>query len=103
MLPNKAIKLIREYSKPLTRPNWRGSKPIISPYKLYMASHFKYTPLMFNLLLNVVETEWYYLYMNVNYNGLNNVFKRYDIKLESLLLIDGIKEALIHYNKTHYV
>ena len=58
---------------------------------------------MFNLLLNIVETDWYYLYMNISYNGLNNVFKRYDINLESLLLIDGIKEALRHYNKTHYL
>jgi hypothetical protein len=52
---------------------------------------------MFNLLLNIIETDWYYLYMNVNYNGLNNVF----IKLDSLMKIDGIKEALINYESTH--
>jgi hypothetical protein len=98
-LPYHALRLIHEYSKPLTRPDWRKSKPIITSYKLYISAHFKckYTQLMFNLLLNIIETDWYYLYMNVNYNGLNNVF----IKLDSLMKIDGIKEALINYESTH--
>jgi hypothetical protein len=99
MLPVRAISLISEYSKPLTRTDWRQSKPIISSYKLYISAHFKckYTQLMFNLLLNIIETDWYYLYMNVNYNGLNNVC----IHIDSLMKIDGIKEALINYESTH--
>jgi hypothetical protein len=35
-LPFRALLLIREYSQPITRPNWRKSKPIITTYHLYL-------------------------------------------------------------------
>ena len=35
-LPNRALLLINEYSKPLTRPDWRKSKPLITTYLLYL-------------------------------------------------------------------
>ena len=34
VLPLRALSLISEYSKPITRPEWRRSIPIISPYDL---------------------------------------------------------------------
>jgi hypothetical protein len=34
-LPNRALLLIHDYSRPMTRPDWRKSTPIISVYKLY--------------------------------------------------------------------
>ena len=34
ILPLRARKLIREYSKPLTRPNWK-TQPSMSLYKFY--------------------------------------------------------------------
>ncbi len=36
MLPSRALLLIREYSKPFTRPDWRDSKPLITRYQLYL-------------------------------------------------------------------
>jgi len=33
-LPCRALDLIREYSRPMTRPDWRDSKPIITPHQL---------------------------------------------------------------------
>ena len=40
-LPCRALSLIREYSKPLTHPEWRKSNPVISQYKLhsYVTNH----------------------------------------------------------------
>ena len=35
LLPKNALLLIKEYSKPLTRADWRNSKPIVTTYKLY--------------------------------------------------------------------
>ncbi len=35
-LPSRALILIHEYSQPMTRPNWRKSKPIITTYHLYL-------------------------------------------------------------------
>jgi hypothetical protein len=44
-LPSRALYLIREYSKPITRPDWRDSKPIITKYQLY--------------LYVILKTNWY--------------------------------------------
>jgi hypothetical protein len=44
-LPNRALYLISEYSKPMTRPDWRDSKPIITKYQL--------------CLYLVLKTNWY--------------------------------------------
>jgi hypothetical protein len=35
-LPSRALDLIHEYSRPMTKHNWRDSKPIISTYRLYL-------------------------------------------------------------------
>ena len=34
-LPCRALQIIREYSKPCTRPDWRKSVPIITTYGMY--------------------------------------------------------------------
>jgi hypothetical protein len=36
VLPSRALQIISEYSKPMTRPDWRQSKPIITTYYLYL-------------------------------------------------------------------
>ena len=35
-LPIRAVHLISEYSKPLTRPDWRKSLPIVTTFRLYL-------------------------------------------------------------------
>ena len=35
-LPSRVLLLISEYSKPMTRPDWRQSKPLINPYRLFL-------------------------------------------------------------------
>ena len=73
-LPCRALLFIREYSKPLTRPNWRESKPIISTYLLFSRTYYirHYIPeqmlppskyaLDYRLLCNILQTNWYYKY-----------------------------------------
>ena len=63
MLPERAIKIIREYSKPMTRPDWRHSKPLTTTYQLYNNTLIRDGLLMAYLLMNIVETDWYYLHM----------------------------------------
>ena len=36
ILPSRALLIISEYSKPMTRPDWRQSKPLITTYYLYL-------------------------------------------------------------------
>jgi hypothetical protein len=66
-LPNRALLLINEYSKPLTRPDWRNSKPITTTYQLYNNTLIRDGLLMAYLLMNIIDTDWYYLYMRIKY------------------------------------
>jgi hypothetical protein len=69
-LPCRALTLIRDYSRPMTRPDWRQSKPIITTYDLYL--HVKYinpndlfppTELLHRVILhNILITDWYFNY-----------------------------------------
>ena len=67
-LPIRAVSLISEYSKPLTRPDWRKSKPLTTTYQLYNNTLIRDGLLMAHLLLNIIDTEWYYLHMTIKYN-----------------------------------
>ena len=67
-LPIRAVHPISEYSKPLTRPNWRQSKPLTTAYQLYNNTLIRDGLLMARLLLNIIDTEWYYLCMTIKYN-----------------------------------
>jgi hypothetical protein len=66
-LPNRALSLIHDYSLPMTKPDWRNSKPIISTYHLYLSST---NVLYFNtqnklrriILNNIAYTDWYIAY-----------------------------------------
>jgi len=58
-LPSRALSLISEYSKPMTRPDWQGSRPIISTGQLYVIVSLIVSPLNDIILSNIVETNWY--------------------------------------------
>jgi hypothetical protein len=101
-LPNRAVKLISEYSKPTTRPNWRNSKPIITTYKLYLCvkncTNFdiltKINMLHFNILSHICDTEWYYIYIYINFNGLTSYLDNNNGD-EYMTNADGIQDAII--------
>jgi hypothetical protein len=95
MLPKNVLLLISEFSKPVTRPDWRHSKPIISTYKMYNMVFGDTRPIIFNLCMNIIETDWYYIYMTVHYSGLRH-FQDNDIRI--IIKMDGVKEALRSYN-----
>ena len=63
MLPGRAISLISEYSKPMTRPDWRQSKPLTTTYQLYNNTLIRDGLLMAYLLMNIIDTDWYYFHI----------------------------------------
>ena len=58
-LPSCAILLINDYSKPLTKCEWKASKPIISISKLYLLVYSVNSSLHDIILTNIQNTEWY--------------------------------------------
>ena len=59
VLPSRALSLISEYSKPMTRPDWRKSKPIVETYCLFVIVINDYSPLGDYILSNICLTDWY--------------------------------------------
>jgi hypothetical protein len=101
-LPSRALQMIREYSKPMSKPNWRQSKPIITTYRLYLkVKYVMYTPstvssikrLQSIILFNICETEWYQMYTYIKFYGLNRDFDDYT---DRMINADGIQDAIIH-------
>ena len=105
-LPGRALTLIREYSKPLTRPEWRKSKPIITTYKLYLeVKNLGYSPIYLTptkrlhafILNNIGNTEWYYAYVYIKCYGLCTFLHVYTN--DNILNQDGIQDAIHHYRR----
>jgi len=103
-LPSRALQIIREYSRPLTRPDWRKSKPIISTYRLYLIiKYVMYVPIITPknllhsmILYNIGETEWYYAYVYIKFYGLNIYMHEYTD--HNMLKADGIEDAISHFS-----
>ena len=74
MLPNRALLLIRDYSRPMTRPDWRKSKTLVTQHHIYLFAvlrNHKYPQLQFYTFINIIQTDWYYKF------NKNNDFDRY--------------------------
>ena len=104
-LPCRALHLLREYSKPLTRPDWRKSKPIITTYRLYLIIKYAmYIPIVTpkNLLhcmvlYNIGETEWYFAYAYIKFYGLCIYLDQ--CTDYTMLNADGIQDAIYHHSR----
>jgi hypothetical protein len=96
VLPPKVLRLISEYSKPVTRANWRTLRRMTN-YKLYDIS-MNVIRKKVNLVLifqnNIKDTLWYKLYGFTQCWGVEKTSKYYDISVYELLKIDGISEAI---------
>ena len=103
VLPLRVLHIIKEYSRPLTKPDWRKSKPIITTYRLYLQIliyRFKYYNLSCIILNNIQQTDWYDMYAFIKIKGINSYYKRDDKVYSSKILhIDGIQDAVDMYYK----
>ena len=100
-LPCRALSLIREYSKPLTHPEWRKSNPVISQYKLhsYVTNHkLKNSRLKEYLFRRIQKTDWYYIYTYIQKCGIDDYYCY--VGYFDVLHMDGIKEAECDYQNS---
>uniref|UniRef100_A0A6C0JIB3 Uncharacterized protein n=1 Tax=viral metagenome TaxID=1070528 RepID=A0A6C0JIB3_9ZZZZ len=108
-LPSRALQIINEYSQPLTRVNWRHSKPIISQYKLYLyvlnKNKLNYSNtnweegLYVRVLYHITDTEWYRAFEYIRFYGLSRYIERMELDGEghNMLEADGIKDAMYYH------
>jgi len=99
VLPLNVICLISEYSKPLTRANWRNSKPILSVYELYLCVYTSWDQYDLHDIIyrNIHNTYWYDIYLCIQCFGLQTTSTYYNMSEDELLKINGMKEAIKIY------
>jgi len=109
-LPSRAVALISEYSKPLTRPDWR-TLCRLSIHTLYKEVNNMYCDwenvtkrLLLIILNNIKKTEWYFMYHTIRNNGLDSYyvvyFYKYGVNYDRTINvrnIDGMKIAIQYH------
>jgi hypothetical protein len=102
-LPSRALQMIREYSKPMSKPNWRQSKPIITTYRLYLKVKYvmctdptlSSIKRLHSIILKIMmDTEWYQVYTYIKIFGLDRRIVDYS---EHMINADGIEDAIYHH------
>jgi hypothetical protein len=96
VLPSSVIRLIKEYSKPLSRPDWRTLRKM-TDYKLYSIITNvirKQVKLVLILQINMKDSLWYNLYSFTQCWGIEGTSSHYNMSEDELLKIDGIIEAI---------
>jgi len=96
-LPTRAVALIREYSKPLTRPDWRTLHKISNYDLFYHISHSDYT-VKDIIMSNIRETDWYKMYLFIEVWGIETAAVRYNMPTYDLININGMRYAVIQHN-----
>jgi len=86
-LPSNALRLIRDYSKPLTRPDWRQSKPIISVYDLYRVVYASWDEddLHYKIYRNIKNTYWYEIYWHIKLNNVSTCRNKFNITRDEII------------------
>ena len=106
MLPERALLLIREYSKPLTRPDWRILHKLTN-YALYTIITNVVTHrvnLVMIIQTNMKTTLWYELFSFAQVWGLDNTASCHHISVKELLQMNGMREAcLINSNRMEII
>ena len=98
MLPSRALQLIHDFSKPLTRHDWRNIRRI-SAFDIYLHVYCRtQTPLMELIFYNMQYTNWYNMYSTIKLIGLRNASIKYNIPIRELLHIRGMSEAGTYHN-----
>uniref|UniRef100_A0A6C0JLC3 Uncharacterized protein n=1 Tax=viral metagenome TaxID=1070528 RepID=A0A6C0JLC3_9ZZZZ len=87
VLPSNALRLISEYSKPLTRPNWRKSKPIINTYTLFLTVYIRADKSLLHYLIycNIRDREWFEQYWYIRRYGVHYCCLKYGITIDDII------------------
>ena len=111
-LPSHALPT-HDYSLPMTSPDWRQSKPIISTYHLYHIIKKRklntYKPIYYMILNNIEDTDWYYTCNYIQKYGLNNYYDEYfrqycvNSNVHNVCAIEGVMDAIHTFNWLHKI
>lgn len=99
-LPCRALTLIRAYSLPLTRPDWRFIQRVTT-FDLYEHVFLVLRPenkLSTLIYFNILDTVWYNIYNTIKLFGIRIASERYKMSCQEILRINGMSRAVAYHS-----
>ncbi len=97
-LPSNAVRLIREYSKPLTRPEWRSLHRISNYQLLFCITNDNISTRLLNIInRNMQSSDWFCMFSFIELWGLTHASIRYGVPYHELIQMNGIIYAVNNY------
>jgi hypothetical protein len=103
-LPDDVLEIIREYSKPLTRPDWRRVWPLAGPLfyaNLKYLRHKYNNQLYIQIFSHLTQTEWGRIYKLVQMFGIRYASNRCEISIDEIFKMPGMMYAQDYYIKNN--
>jgi hypothetical protein len=89
LLPYCALRLIREYSKPLTRPDWRTCNRLIRIeeyiYTIRYGLQIKNTKLLNLISNNMSKSDFYIAFEHIYFFGIESYVLKYELNKKDIL------------------
>ncbi len=99
-LPDDVLTLIREFSKPVTRPDWRMVRPLWGPVlyaNLNYLRHKYNNQLYIRVFSYSTQTEWARIYMLVRMFGIEHASNHFEISVDEIYNMPGMMYAQDYY------
>ena len=106
VLPLRVLTLINEYSKPVTRSDWRKLHKMKN-YVLFKCINMCITQnkidnkLAYIVCNNMNNSVWWHMYDYIETWGILNATRYFNLSKEEILRIDGMEHA-VKYNETKW-
>ncbi len=105
-MPINVIRIIKEYSKPLTRPDWRTIRNL-TQYRLFLdiKNDICNKSLYFNAYKSMEKTDWFYTLNYISRLGIESYIHSHNKTddISELLKIEGIRHAQKVYIESLYI
>ncbi len=104
VLPSRALSLISEYSKPVTRPDWR-TKHLMSTFSIYIDIRKKkiwgqknfWRHLYSIIIHNIEQTDWFNKYMYILKCGTYSYINNHKVSSFEIAELEELQKNILKY------
>jgi hypothetical protein len=102
-LPDDVLTIIREYSKPITRSNWRTLNPLCRHifynelYDILFQGSIRLKPLFKRVFNHLCNSQWGDIYNYIRVWGIHEASLHFKLSVQELYFMPAIKYAQEYY------
>ena len=106
ILPSRALSLISEYSKPMTRPDWR-TKHLMTSFSIYIDIRKKliwgqknfWRNLYLIIIHNIEKTDWFTKYMYILKCGTHSYINNNKVSSFEIAELEYLQKDIFKYKR----